>query len=320
MPAGVVLHRGAGCVRLDRLNALLGIGLRLVTLAGGDDLAIRGLQVESELTGMIFAELKLGRQARSPSRSGFVGRHATTTPDRYWRLWRTNKAANGGTVTTGRRVQHTVDDDERQALQAEGLDAYDPAVIAARPCPMGTLARYLTQGTRPTGVRAPRPGHRMDIQIADLPATSPLTAKTASGQHSRAYPPSMRGKKTAIAGAVIVLAGCGGPSQTAVTTRTSILEIPKTVTVTAPPPPSVPKMIMETDGTYRVGTDIVPGTYRSAGPSAEGASDCYWARLRSLNETNIIESNISTNYQEVIIKPSDRAFLTHSCQPWQKAD
>jgi hypothetical protein len=49
MPAGVVLHRGAGRVRLDRLNALLGIGLRLVTLAGGDDLAIRGLQVESEL-------------------------------------------------------------------------------------------------------------------------------------------------------------------------------------------------------------------------------------------------------------------------------
>jgi len=130
----------------------------------------------------------------------------------------------------------------------------------------------------------------------------------------------MRGKKTAIAGAAIVLAGCGGPSQTAVTTRTSILEITKTVMVTAPPPPSVPKTIMETDGTYRVGTDIVPGTYRSAGPSAEGASGCYWARLRSLNETDIVESNIGTNYQEAIIKPSDRAFLTHSCQPWQKAD
>jgi hypothetical protein len=35
----VVLDRGAGCVRLDRLNAFLGIGLRLVTLAGSDDLA-----------------------------------------------------------------------------------------------------------------------------------------------------------------------------------------------------------------------------------------------------------------------------------------
>jgi hypothetical protein len=101
---------------------------------------------------------------------------------------------------------------------------------------------------------------------------------------------------------------------------TSTLEITKTVTVTAPPPPSVPKMTMETDGTYRVGTDIVPGTYRSAGPSPEGESDCYWARLSSLNTTHIIDSDISTGPQVVMIQPSDRAFSTRSCQPWQKAD
>ena len=129
----------------------------------------------------------------------------------------------------------------------------------------------------------------------------------------------MHGKKTAIAGAAIVLAGCGGPNQTAAT-LTSTLEITKTVTVTAPPPPSAPKTIIETDGTYRVGTDIVPGTYRSAGPSPEGASDCYWARLNSLNETHIIDSNISTGPQVVMIPPSDKAFLTHSCQAWTKAD
>jgi hypothetical protein len=133
----------------------------------------------------------------------------------------------------------------------------------------------------------------------------------------------MQEKITAIAGVAIVLAGCGGSSQTAVTltsTLQSPKQITKTVTVTAPPPTSVPKTTMETDGTYRVGTDIVPGTYRSAGASPEGASDCYWARLSSLNETHIIDSNISTVPQVVTIQPSDRAFLTHSCQPWQKAD
>jgi len=130
----------------------------------------------------------------------------------------------------------------------------------------------------------------------------------------------MQGKKTAIASAAIVLAGCGGGSTQAAVTVTSTLEVTKTVTVTAPAPPSVPKTIMETDGMYRVGTDIVPGTYRSAGPSPEGASDCYWARLNSLNETHIIDSNISTGPQVVMIQPSDRAFLTRSCQPWQKAD
>jgi hypothetical protein len=31
----------------------------------------------------------------------------------------------------GRGVQHGVDDDERQALRADGLDPDDPAVIAA---------------------------------------------------------------------------------------------------------------------------------------------------------------------------------------------
>jgi hypothetical protein len=130
----------------------------------------------------------------------------------------------------------------------------------------------------------------------------------------------MQGKKTAIAGAAIVLAGCGGSSQT-VATVTSTLQpvITKTVTVTYPPPP-VLKTTMDTDGTYRVGTDIVPGTYRSAGQSAEGESDCYWARLNSLNPTHIINNNISADPQVVAIQPSDAAFLTHSCQPWQKID
>jgi hypothetical protein len=35
---GFVLHRGTGRVGLDRLNALLGAGLRLVTLTRSDDL------------------------------------------------------------------------------------------------------------------------------------------------------------------------------------------------------------------------------------------------------------------------------------------
>ena len=129
----------------------------------------------------------------------------------------------------------------------------------------------------------------------------------------------MQGKKTAIAGAAIALAGCGGSSQTAVT-LTSTLEITKTVVVTAPPPSIAPKTTMETDGTYRVGIDIVPGTYRTAGPRPHAESDCYWARLSSLNETHIIDSNISTGPQLVIIQSTDRAFLTHGCQPWQKAD
>ena len=126
----------------------------------------------------------------------------------------------------------------------------------------------------------------------------------------------MQGKATAIAGAAIVLAGCGGSSQTAVT-LTSTLETTKTVTVIAPPPPpppSVPKTIMETDGMYRVGTDIVPGTYRTA-----GGNSCYWARLRSLDTGDVIDNNISDGPQVVRILPSDAAFMTRDCGAWQKS-
>ncbi|HEX5255323.1 MAG TPA: hypothetical protein VFW69_15885 [Mycobacterium sp.] len=129
----------------------------------------------------------------------------------------------------------------------------------------------------------------------------------------------MQFRKAAIAQVAIVLAGCGGGStQTTTPTVTSTREVTHTVTVTLPSPPSTPKTIIETDGTYRVGVDIVPGTYRSGGTSPDGESDCYWARLRSLKPTDIIDSGIGTEYQVVTIQPSDRAFLTHSCQPWQK--
>lgn len=132
----------------------------------------------------------------------------------------------------------------------------------------------------------------------------------------------MPGKKTAIAGAVIILAGCGGSGRP-VATVTSTLQpvITKTVTVTYPPPAQpAPRTTMDTDGTYRVGTDIEVGLYRTGGRSDEGESDCYWARLNDLNPTHIITNNIGNGPQEVAIQASDAAFLTHSCQPWQKTD
>jgi hypothetical protein len=92
-----------------------------------------------------------------------------------------------------------------------------------------------------------------------------LTAKTTSGQHSPAYPAAMHGKATASAGAAIVLAGCGGSSQTTVT-LTSTLEITKSVTVTARLPPSAPKTTMETDGTYRVGITSPGSSGRRTSP------------------------------------------------------
>jgi hypothetical protein len=49
---GVVFDRGTGRVCLDGLNALLGVGFRLIALAGSNDLAVGGLEVEAELAGV----------------------------------------------------------------------------------------------------------------------------------------------------------------------------------------------------------------------------------------------------------------------------
>jgi hypothetical protein len=128
----------------------------------------------------------------------------------------------------------------------------------------------------------------------------------------------MRARKTAIAGVAAVLVGCGAPSQTATTTTVTstlqpVVTETKTVTYTPPPPPG-PKTTIGTNGTYAVGSDIQPGTYRTAGGSA-----CYWARLRTLDTGDIIDNNVSDGPQVVRILSSDAAFMTRDCGAWQKS-
>jgi hypothetical protein len=75
---------------------------------------------------------------------------------------------------------------------------------------------------------------------------------------------------------------------------------------------------MDHDGTFAVGTDIAPGVYSSAGPVGKGA--CYWKRLSGPNGSDIVDNAISKKPQVVEIDPSDKAFKTDGCQPWQKTD
>lgn len=86
-----------------------------------------------------------------------------------------------------------------------------------------------------------------------------------------------------------------------------------------PPPPSPEaKSSIDTDGLQKVGTDIVPGTYRS-----DGGTGCYWARLRSLDTNDIIDSSTShasPDPPQVEIAPGDAAFFTKDCGAWRKTD
>jgi len=82
-----------------------------------------------------------------------------------------------------------------------------------------------------------------------------------------------------------------------------------------PAPAPAPKTAMDHDGTYAVGSDIAPGTYSSGGPVGDGT--CYWKRLGN-PDGNLIDNALTKKPQVVRIEPTDKAFKTNGCQPWQQ--
>jgi hypothetical protein len=87
----------------------------------------------------------------------------------------------------------------------------------------------------------------------------------------------------------------------------------------APPPapaPAGPKTTIDADGIYKVGADIAPGTYASAGPANDGT--CSWKRISASNET--IDNALTHKPQVVSIEPTDATFKTSGCQTWSLTD
>jgi hypothetical protein len=85
------------------------------------------------------------------------------------------------------------------------------------------------------------------------------------------------------------------------------------------PPAPGPKTAIDHDGTFAVGTDIVPGTYTSAGPVGNGV--CYWKRIGNGDDgKQLVDNAMSKKPQVVRIDPTDKAFKTDGCQAWQKDD
>ncbi|MGB5794212.1 MAG: hypothetical protein WBH51_00265 [Mycolicibacter algericus] len=104
-----------------------------------------------------------------------------------------------------------------------------------------------------------------------------------------------------LAAAAVMLAACGAA------TGVAGAEPPP-----APAPAPAPKQVIDTDGTFTVGKDIAPGTYRSDGPREGNA--CYWRRNSG---DKIVDSAMTKKPQVVLIEPSDTTFRTDRCAPWQ---
>jgi ribosomal protein L24E len=68
------------------------------------------------------------------------------------------------------------------------------------------------------------------------------------------------------------------------------------------------------NGTFRVGIDISPGTYRTSSRT----SNCYWERVSGLGGTvaEILGNDIGNGYRVVTIAPGDVGFFTDGCGQW----
>lgn len=70
------------------------------------------------------------------------------------------------------------------------------------------------------------------------------------------------------------------------------------------------------DGTWSVGTDIAPGTYRA---TADVGSTCYWGIYRSgSNGGDIIENDIPGGGRPVVTLSAGQDFNSTRCGKWQK--
>ena len=88
------------------------------------------------------------------------------------------------------------------------------------------------------------------------------------------------------------------------------------MTPTPVPTTPTPTFATFTDGTYQVGIDIQPGTYRTQ----TGSQGCYYARLKSFSGSldDILANNNTDDPAIVTILPTDKGFESRNCGTWTK--
>lgn len=72
------------------------------------------------------------------------------------------------------------------------------------------------------------------------------------------------------------------------------------------------------EGTWTVGRDIEPGTYRVAGTVASGAG-CYWAIYKTgTNKTDVVQSDIPAGGRPTVTLAIGQDFVSDNCGSWVK--
>lgn len=137
---------------------------------------------------------------------------------------------------------------------------------------------------------------------------------TATAADSKAAPTVTKtATATVTAKPAAEAAGKAKPAPTVTVTKTA------TVKPKAKPKPKV--VSIPGDGTFVVGDEIRPGTYKTSGPVDSDFPNCYWARLKSTSGDfdDIIANGNPAGQTTITISSSDGAFQTSGCEEWKKA-
>lgn len=120
-------------------------------------------------------------------------------------------------------------------------------------------------------------------------------------------------------GAIAIIAVAQPSTKDGSPAPTSAVANPPQPVADAPTEQAGPGTTINGDGTFLVGVDFVPGTYKSASPKS---GMCSWARLNKMSSITdmgaIILNGNNTGQGFVTIEPSDVAFATQLCETWEK--
>jgi hypothetical protein len=120
------------------------------------------------------------------------------------------------------------------------------------------------------------------------------------------------------AGAAPVTVSAEFPSpSTVVQTITAAARTPAPAPRSGAPAASVAATTL-TDGTYVVGADITAGEYKTNGGGDVAELGCYWARLSSLNPSDIIDNGFVKRPTTIEVQASDKALQTSGGCTWTK--
>jgi len=117
-------------------------------------------------------------------------------------------------------------------------------------------------------------------------------------------------RRLALAVPALLLAACAGATRA--TAPTASTTPPSAAPKTVIDAHGVYQTVIDGNGTYIVGVDVPAGDYRGL-----GGTTCYWARLHSVDPSEVIESKKTIGPQVIGIQGSDAAFVTQNCGTWQ---